>query len=401
MKTLKELLIIGPGPSSSHTIGPYRICLDFLIRIKNLTISKIKVTLYASLALTGKGHGTDKIIQKALKNYSIQIVLEPKLSANIHPNTMKLEAFCNEKLLLSLTYLSIGGGAYEILTEKKKATETYPFNTFSEMKSYLPKFSNDIYNLIEYYEGHKIFDYGQHLLTASFKTIERALVTDGILPGPLKLKRVSKQIYLQALKVTDSVDKRDLLLTSYSYATSEANAAGEEIVTAPTCGAAGVVPAVLYYLYHDKQADWNHLVKAYLVGALIANFIKQNASISGAVAGCQAEIGSAASFASAALAYYFNLSIYQIEYAAEVSMEHFLGLTCDPVDGYVQIPCIERNAVASIHAVSAFLFSKDIAIYRHNRVSFDEVVLAMREIGKEIPSDLKETSKGGLAKIIC
>ena len=191
-----------------------------------------------------------------------------------------------------------------------------------------------------------------------------------------------------------------LLLAAFSYATSEENARGKEVVTSPTCGASGVVPAVLYYEKKFRLRQPDELARAYLVGALICDFIKENAAISGAMYGCQAEIGSAASFASAALAYLDGLSVYQIEYAAEVAMEHFLGLTCDPVDGYVQIPCIERNAMAAIHSYAAYLFSKDIALYRHNLVSFDNVVRAMKETGQELPPDLKETSLGGLAKII-
>ena len=401
MKSLKELLIVGPGPSSSHTIGPYRICLDFLRNTNIENLDHIIVILYDSLALTGKGHGTDKIILNALKQFDVKIVFDTETVDIPHPNTMRIQAFYKTGEVISKVYCSIGGGAYQVVGENSKTIDTYPFNTFDEMKKILPNFNNDIYSLIEHYEGKDIFSYAQNLLLKSFDTIKKSLKTEGLLPGPLKLKRVSHEIYTRANELEELEEKRALLLTSYSYATSEANAASEMIVTTPTCGASGVVPAILYYLYKDLKGNLHKLTKAYLVGALIADFIKQNASISGAVLGCQAEIGSAASFASASLAYYNNLSIYQIEYAAEVSMEHFLGLTCDPVDGYVQIPCIERNAVACVHAYAAYILSKNVAIYRHNKVSFDDVILAMKETGKQLPSDLKETSKGGLAKIIC
>ena len=401
MNSLKELLIIGPGPSSSHTIGPYRICLDFLRKAEIKDIDHIIVTLYDSLALTGKGHGTDKIIIDTFKNFDVQIIFDFKTDDIPHPNTMRIQAFYKSGKNFTKVYCSTGGGAFQIVGENTDNIETYPFNTFDDMKKILPSFNNDIYALIEYYEGKDIFLYARNLLLKSFDTIRKSLKTEGILPGPLRLKRVSKDIFRRANDMKIGEEKRELLLTSYSYATSEANAASEMIVTTPTCGASGVVPAILYYIYKDLNGDLNKLVRSYLVGALVANFIKQNASISGAVLGCQAEIGSAASFAAASLAYYNDLTLYQIEYAAEVSMEHFLGLTCDPVDGYVQIPCIERNAIASIHAYAAYLLSKNVAIYRHNRVSFDKVILAMNDTGKQLPSDLKETSKGGLAKVIC
>jgi L-serine dehydratase len=239
------------------------------------------------------------------------------------------------------------------------------------------------------------------MLKQSFQTVEDSLKKEGILPGPLQLDRVAKKVYLSSKRISDKAERRTLMLTAYAYATSEANANHEMMVTAPTCGAAGVVPSCLYYEYKNHHATMEQLVKAYLVGALICNFIKENASVSGALLGCQAEIGSAASFAAASLSYLHALSVFQIEYASEVAMEHFLGLTCDPVDGYVQIPCIERNAIASIHAYTSYLFAQDIALFRRNKVSFDNVIQAMKETGKVLPVELKETSLGGLAKIIC
>ena len=247
----------------------------------------------------------------------------------------------------------------------------------------------------------EIFEYGKDMLLQSFQTIQESLTKEGTLPGPLRLKRVAKEIYQKAKECHDEADQRILYLTSYAYAVAESNANNEMIVTAPTCGAAGVVPACLYYEWKNLHRSLDDLAKAYLVGALVCSFIKENAGVAGALLGCQSEIGSASSFASASLAYLNKLSLYQIEYAAEVAMEHFLGLTCDPVNGYVQIPCIERNGIAAIHAYSSYLYAKTIALSRKNTVSFDNVIKAMKATGDELPQDLKETSLGGLASVIC
>lgn len=400
MKSLKELLISGPGPSSSHTIGPYRIANDFLSLVKDKDIKKIEITLFGSLALTGRGHSTDRIIKEAFSNYDCNVKFNNDLSNLLHPNTMECKAILSDGEFI-IKYHSIGGGAFRIEGEKVKGKEVYPFSTFDQMKEYMKKEEiDDIYSLIQRFDDKDIYEYGEKLLRLSFKTIEESLLKDGVLPGPLKLKRVSKYIYNRANECTGD-DKRIMLLSAYAYATSEANADNEIIVTAPTCGAAGIVPACLYYEYRNKHQSLHKLVKAYLVGALICNFIKENAGVAGALLGCQSEIGSATSFASASLAYLHELSLYQIEYASEVAMEHFLGLTCDPVDGYVQIPCIERNGIGAIHAYASFLYAKNISLYRKNKVSFDNVIIAMRETGNELPSDLKETSLGGLAKILC
>ena len=402
MKSLKKLLLSGPGPSSSHTIGPFRIVKDFLSRIESLPIKRVEVTLLGSLALTGKGHFTDQIILKAFEQVPVKVLFSNRLEGLKHPNTMELIAYGEkDEILLEKTYLSIGGGAYQVLGEEDRLKEVYPFSTFHGLLSFMEENNiDDVYQVIEKFEDDDIFEYGKALLLQSFHTIQSSLLKDDILPGDLKLHAVSGKMIEKAKAAKDPVEKRLLLLTSYAYATSEANARGEMVVTSPTCGAAGVVPSVLYYEYKHHHFSLEKLTKAYLVGALVCDFIKENAGVSGALLGCQAEIGSASSFASASLAYLHSLSLAQIEYAAEVAMEHFLGLTCDPVNGYVQIPCIERNAIASIHSYSAYLFSKDISPYRKNKVSFDNVIQAMKETGTELPSDLKETSLGGLAKII-
>ncbi len=402
MKSIKELLILGPGPSSSHTIGPYRISKAFLDRLQKKEVEKISVTLYGSLALTGKGHRTDEIVRNTFSSYPCEVFFCPTFENIKHPNTMECIASFKDGGSLSLRYQSIGGGAYLLEGDDRKENEVYPFSTFDGLKDYMKE--NDIHDVMDVIldkEDEDILEYGKEMLKHSFSTIQDALEKEGILPGPLKLKRVAGDIYRRAKNIKDDTDRRLMYLTSYAYATAEANANNEMIVTAPTCGAAGVVPACLFYEWKNHHKNIDELTRAYLVGALVCSFIKENAGVAGALLGCQSEIGSASSFASASLAYLNHLSLYQIEYASEVAMEHFLGLTCDPVDGYVQIPCIERNGMAAIHSYSSYLFSKNISLYRKNKVSFDNVILAMKETGKELPCELKETSLGGLAKVIC
>ncbi len=401
MKSIKELLVLGPGPSSSHTIGPYRISQSFLEEIRKLDVEKIVVTLYGSLALTGKGHSTDDIIRKTFEDYPFECRFEMNFEGITHPNTMQCEAYLKDKTIVRKKYQSIGGGAFIEEGKEKNVKEVYSFSTFDGLKKYMEENKiEDVFSVIAENEDEDILEFGTFMLKHSFNTISSSLKKEGTLPGPLKLKRVAKDIYQHANKNKYNIDRRLIYLTSYAYATAEANANNEIIVTTPTCGAAGVVPACLYYEWKNHHVEMSRLVKAYLVGALVCSFIKENAAVAGALLGCQSEIGSAASFASASLAYLNGLSLYQIEYASEVAMEHFLGLTCDPVDGYVQIPCIERNGMAAVHAYTAYLYSKNISLYRKNKVSFDNVVQAMKETGNKLPKELKETSLGGLAKVI-
>lgn len=403
MKSLRELLILGPGPSSSHTIGPHRIAETFLALTPNKEqVKKFEITLYGSLALTGKGHAIDAIIEKVFDGYPVEVVFNFTETKLKHPNTMQCRAIYNDGHNFTKRYLSIGGGAIQEEDGIYSPKDIYPFNTFDKMEKYLSSHElSDIYNLIEKFEGPDILNYAKQLLNSSFLTIQSSLTKSGILPGPLKLKAVSQEIYKRASSSKSRTERRILLLTAFSYATAEANARGEMVVTNATCGSSGVVPALLFYEYKYHHFNINEIAKAYLVGALVCNFIKQNASLSGALLGCQAEIGSASSFGAASISYLYGLTVHQIEYASEVAMEHFLGLTCDPVDGYVQIPCIERNGMAAIHAYTAYLYAKNISPYRKNRVSFDKVIEAMKLTGKELPNDLKETSLGGLAKVIC
>lgn len=400
MKSLKELFILGPGPSSSHTIGPYRACLDFLNIINTKNIDEIEVTLFQSLAFTGKGHLTDKIIINTLNDYKVKVIFDIETKV-VHPNTLLFKAIKNNTTLIEEIYYSIGGGAILKNSETiKDIKEVYPFNTFKELKKLMKKENtNDIFDIIKKYEGNDILDYITPLIEETFNTIKKGIKTEGTLPGKLNLKRVASSIYKKATETENIEEKTILLLSSFAYSLAESNALGELILTTPTCGSCGVLPGLMYYFYKYKNYSLEEISKAFLVGGLIGNFIKKNATISGACGGCQAEIGAASTMGSGAVSYLNKLSIDQIEYASEVSMEHFLGLTCDPVGGYVQIPCIERNGIAIIHAYTAYIYAKYISPSRKNFISLDEVISTMNETGHCIVKELKETSLGGLAQI--
>ena len=400
MPSIKYIYKIGPGPSSSHTIGPYHAAMNFMQKYKD--VDEVKVILYGSLALTGKGHGTDKILLETLYGRKTSIEFNYDLENLQHPNTLDFYGYQNGKLIGKKRYYSIGGGEIEIEGEKRpERKKIYPFNTFDGLKNYMNKHSiSDIAQVVDTFEG-KIID--EHLNTVfdyMINEIESNLDKTGYLPGNLGVKRVAKDIYTKALNTEDPFEKRILFITAYAYAASEGNAAGSLVVTAPTCGSCGVLPALLYYEQEFRAVDRSQIINALKVAGLLANIIIKNASISGATLGCQAEIGSAASIAGAALAHIHGLSTYQIEYAAELALEHFLGLTCDPVNGYVQIPCIERNGIGALRSLMSYIYAKDISILRKNKVSFDEVVKAMKITGESLSKDYKETAIGGLAKII-
>jgi L-serine dehydratase len=271
----------------------------------------------------------------------------------------------------------------------------------SEIKKYLIDNNMSLVDYVYHFEDSNIKEFLHHILDKMFESIERGLNATGKLPGKLNLDRVAKSLYYHALNIEldkiDNSERTKLLVSSYAYAVSEENASGGEIVTAPTCGSSGVLPASLYYFYKHQSRSKDELVDALAIAGIFGNLVKKNATISGAIGGCQAEIGTACSMAASAIAYLFGLNIDKIEYAAEVAMEHHLGLTCDPVKGYVQIPCIERNGVASLRAYDSALYAKHIGIFRKNRVSFDQVISTMASTGKDLNYQYKETSLGGLA----
>lgn len=391
MESLKKLYNIGFGPSSSHTMGPFNACQHFLGLCPDA--ANYKVILYGSLALTGKGHLTDYIIKQAFNNKDIQIIFDYD-SKTQHPNTLDIISYNQEgRVVLEKRYSSVGGGKILIKGEKEnKDFLVYPLKTFTEIKKYCLYNQLSLPQFVYYYEGEEMREYLYHVFDTMIKSVENGMDKDGVLPGKLQVQRKAKQLSLNI----DKENQKQQKISAYAYAVSEENASGNMIVTAPTCGAAGVLPAVLYYYYKDKNVPVDKIVDSLACAGIIGNVIKTNACISGAKAGCQSEIGSACSMTAAAVAYLENLNIDQIEYAAEIAMEHHLGLTCDPVYGLVQIPCIERNAVAALRAVDAAMLAK--YLFGSRKISFDVVVKTMYETGKDLGKKYKETATGGLAK---
>lgn len=396
MESLRELYKIGVGPSSSHTMGPQRAAMK--IKETYLGATYYEVYLHGSLALTGKGHLTDYIIEDVLgkENVKIHFVSEalPK-----HPNGMIFEVYQDKQLLDKITVYSVGGGALMFdNSDLQPSKQVYPHNNLTEILEYCDRQGINLYHYTLEYEDENFKAYLFEVLDAMFSCVESGLSTTGVIPGRLGLKRVAKAMFQQAINTRRSGERDRLLVSSYAYAVSEENASGHQIVTAPTCGASGVIPAVLYYCYKQLEIPRKELIKALAVAGIFGNVIKTNATISGADGGCQAEIGSACAMAAAAYGWILELNNNLIQYASEMGLEHNLGLTCDPVGGYVQIPCIERNGFGALRAMDAAMYAKQLGYLRKNKVSFDAVVRVMKETGKDLNSAYKETSLGGLAK---
>ena len=395
MYSLKELYRIGHGPSSSHTMGPRNAAAQFLDR--NNEAVRFEVTLYGSLAATGKGHMTDHAILEVLGEERTTIVWEPKTFLPFHPNGMKFRALdASGDCLAEWTVYSVGGGA---LAEEGQAPieykQVYDMNTASEILAWCISTGKSYWEYVEECEGHAIWDYLREVWHTMKSAVENGLEQEGVLPGPLALRRKAANYYVRAEGYQQSMRTRGLLF-AYALAVSEENAAGGKIVTAPTCGSCGVLPAVLYHLYKSRGFSEQRILRALATAGLFGNIVKTNASISGAEVGCQGEVGVACAMAAAAAAQLFGGTPSQIEYAAEMGLEHHLGLTCDPVCGLVQIPCIERNAYAAARAMDAnsyAMFTDGV-----HRVSFDKVVEVMKKTGHDLPSLYKETSEGGLAR---
>ncbi|MBE6663344.1 MAG: L-serine ammonia-lyase [Ruminococcaceae bacterium] len=395
MQSLRELYKIGRGPSSSHTMGPERAIKTIKDRYPSADFFKIE--LFGSLALTGEGHGTDRIIRETLSPIKCEITLDKKSPCNFHPNTMDIYAYQADKLLSKERVYSIGGGTVVFDGEIKEETkEVYPHNSFTEIADYCAKKNIRIWQYVEEFEGKEIFSYLGNVWECMKNSIREGLTTTGTLPGGLKTQRKAQFLYNQRHIDESAQTRENRLVCSYAFAVSEQNASGGTIVTAPTCGSSGVLPSVLMYYQEKNSLSDEKIVKALATGGIIGNLIKKNASISGAECGCQAEIGSACSMAAGALGELFEMGLSQIEYAAEVAMEHHLGLTCDPIGGLVQIPCIERNAVAAMRAINALSLANFLTDSR--KISFDMVVKVMYETGKNLLSDYRETASGGLAK---
>ncbi len=394
MQSLRELFRIGKGPSSSHTIGPEHAAKLFLK--ENPTADSFKVVLYGSLAKTGEGHGTQKILQDVLGK--VELVADLETTDILHPNTMDFYAYRNGQQIATLRIYSVGGGAIEVEGREGIVSNTvYPLSTLSAIKAHLEKEGKRLPDYAYACEGEGLRDYLAEVWAAMKNAVKEGLNAKGELPGGLGVERRAHVLYFKDIPNEGADTLEDRLVCAYAFAVSEQNASGGTIVTAPTCGACGVLPAVLYYLQGQKGYSDECIIDALAAAGIIGNLIKTNASISGAECGCQAEIGSACSMAAAAIAELYGMTLEQQEYAAEVAMEHHLGLTCDPIAGLVQIPCIERNAVAAMRALNAAEIAK--FLFGSRKISFDLVVETMYETGKDMHGRYRETSEGGLAKL--
>lgn len=394
MESIKEIFKIGNGPSSSHTMGPKRAAEIFYNR--NTNADHFRVTLYGSLAHTGKGHMTDWIIEKTIPKKT-EIIWKFDESLLLHPNGMLFEAFDKKDGKLDeWEVYSVGGGSIIDKDSKVERKNIYQQKTMADILQELETNGGTFWEYVVRNEGKEVFGHLNKVWETMKEAIKRGLDAEGTLPGVLKLPRKASAYYVKA-QMQNKFAEDDTYLFAYALAVSEENAAGGEVVTAPTCGSSGILPAILYLFSKNYKFNDDRIIRALATAGLIGNLIKENASISGAEVGCQGEVGTACSMAAAAATQLLGGTIYQIEYAASSGLEHHLGLTCDPIAGLVQIPCIERNAFGAQRALDAALY----AIHSDGRhfVAFDNVVEVMEQTGHDIPSLYRETSKGGLATI--
>ncbi len=399
MQSLTQLYRCGIGPSSSHSIGVWNACRAFLLNRPD--IDGYKVILYGSLAKTGKGHQTDKAVVSAFADITGEVLFDTDEHDLPHPNTLDIIGYKGNREVERRRAMSIGGGEVRIEGKKEKeAPEVYPHKNFGEIAAYCKAENIRLCEYAERFENTDIRDYMRKVYAVMTAAVERGLKAEGVLDGGLNVERRAKTLYTQNDVFEDSATRENRLVCSFAFAVSEENASGGEIVTAPTCGSSGVLPAVLYYYAHKYKRNGfsdEQVIDALLTAGIIGNVVKTNASVSGAECGCQAEIGTACSMAAAALGELFHLEIDQIEYAAEVALEHHLGLTCDPIRGLVQIPCIERNAVAAMRAINAVNLANFLTYSR--KISFDTVVATMYRTGKDLSKLYRETAEGGLAQL--
>lgn len=392
MITIKSVYKVGHGPSSSHTVGPYRAAS--ILRARFPKADRVEITLYGSLAFTGEGHGTANALRSVFPD--ALITSDPKKHHLPHPNTMLFVMYEGETEVYRNRVFSVGGGSILFEGEEPEDTEEiYEENCFTDI---LERCKHESISLTEYIyarEGESLRTYLKNIWEEMKREVEAGLKAEGFLPGDLNMQRKAKLLSEMSLPGETEDVRVERKIASYAYAVAEENAAQNIVVTAPTCGASGVIPAVFYYMYHDCNYKEEEIIDGLAVAGLLGNLIRRNASISGAECGCQAEIGSACSMAAGGLATLHKLSIDQIEYAAETAMEHNLGLTCDPIHGLVLIPCIERNAVAAMRAITSVNLSRFLSYTR--KISFDEVILTMYKTGRDMDEKYRETSHGGLA----
>ncbi len=398
MESLRELFRIGYGPSSSHTMGPRKASEDFIERHGD--VKSVKAELYGSLAATGKGHLTDKAIREAFRNAAIEceIFWYPDVFKPFHPNCLSLSSQDGK---IRETYYSVGGGKIvrEGESSENKEADVYPddlLGSMDKLLKYCDESGMQLWEVAVEREGEGILDYAKEVWTVMTDAIKRGLEAEGVLPGGLKLARKACTVHEQAISMSGALGNT-LVAHSYALAVSEENAGGGKIVTAPTCGSCGVLPGALYYIQQEYKIPEIRMLRSILTAGMVGNIVKANGSISGAEVGCQGEVGVACAMAGAAVCYLLGGSVHQVEYAAEMGLEHHLGLTCDPLMGLVQIPCIERNGFACMRAVDHASYAL-VGDGRH-KISFDDVVEVMMETGHALPSLYRETSMGGLARV--
>ena len=397
MKSIRDVFKIGKGPSSSHTIGPEHAAQEFLRRYPDAELYRVK--LYESLCKTGRGHGTDRVLYAVLGKERTEVQFCDYSPEPLpHPNTLDFFAFRGGEQIGYMRVMSVGGGDVVIEGEPvTEADEIYPENSFAEIHQFCKWRYISLSEYVELNEGPEIWDFLAEIWRAMKRSVEIGLHAEGILPGGLNVVRKAKLLFEQE-RPNEIPQVRELrMVCSYAFAVAEENADNGTVVTAPTCGSCGVLPSVLLYMQERYDYSDEEVCRALAVAGLIGALVKRNGSISGAECGCQAEIGTACSMAAAALCELKHMTIEQIEYSAEVAMEHQLGLTCDPICGLVQIPCIERNAVAAKRAMDAFNLANFLCGSRN--ISFDMVVRTMKETGRHISASYRETSEGGLAKL--
>ncbi len=396
MASLTELYRIGRGPSSSHTMGPEKACV--LFRRKYPDADLFRVVLYGSLAKTGVGHGADRVIRDTLAPVRCELVFDRTTTGLPHPNTMDMFAYRSGKQLGFCRVTSPGGGNIEldgVPVEEKK--DVYPVSSFEKIAASCRERHIRLWQYVESVEGAEIWDYLSEIWSCMKKSIADGLASEGVLPGGLGVQKKAKQL-LSRQHIDESPETREnRIVCAYAFAVSEQNACAERIVTAPSCGSSGVVPSVLYYQQQKRGYSDTEILHALAAGGIVGNLVKTNASISGSECGCQAEVGTACAMAAASLGELFGLDLDIIEYAAEIAIEHHLGLTCDPICGLVQIPCIERNAVAAMRAINAVSLASFLSDSR--KISLDKVIKVMKETGDDISNRYKETAEGGLARL--
>lgn len=392
MESIREIFKIGYGPSSSHTMGPRKAAEKFLT--ENVEADKFEVVLYGSLAATGKGHLTDVAIEQVFDGRKIEIIWEPEIFLDKHPNAMKIKAIKDGEVINEWTAYSIGGGDIVDDNSSIERKKVYELSTMNDILKWVDKRGKHFWEYVDHCENSDIWDYLFEVWQVMQDAVERGIEEEGTLPGVINLPRKASTYFIKAQGLKKSLKSRSLVF-AYALAVSEENAGGGKVVTAPTCGSCGIVPAVLYHIKNSYKFSDKKIIRALATAGLIGNLVKTNASISGAEVGCQGEVGTACSMASGAVLQLFGGTPSQIEYAAEMGLEHHLGLTCDPIAGLVQVPCIERNAFAAARALDANNYAL-LSDGKHS-VSFDKVVLTMKQTGHDLPNLYKETSEGGLA----